>query len=130
MKQLLIVSVALIAISCGSKSTSNGKFIPKADTTRIQAIYIDFSDSLKMKNGIVFEIVRDAINVDSTATKVNKVKDSLFFYRPVNDTLWRMILRPYISTDRNVDTAINRLSRVVDQIKVKDSLKKLGIIKK
>src|SRR5574339_1200204 len=101
MKQLLIMTtVAIVAMSCGSKSNS-GKFVSKADTTKIQAMYIDFSDSLKIKSGVVFEIVRDAVNVDSML-KVEKVKDSIFYYKPEHDTtgMWKMILRPAISTDR------------------------------
>jgi hypothetical protein len=108
----------MLIAGCKNNKSSTGKFMPKSDTTKIQAVYIDFSDSLKIKNGVVFEIVRDAINVDSVL-KVNKVKDSIFYYKPTNDTseMWKMILRPAICTDRNIDTCVNRLSRVVKELK-------------
>ena len=122
MRQLLIIATAFIVISCGSKTQQASKFIPKSDTTKIQAVYIDYSDSLKIKNGIVFEIVRDAIDVDSVL-KVNKVKDSIYFYRPSNDTTWKMILKPSICVYRNVDTCLAKLSRLVAQIKSKPIIK-------
>lgn len=123
MKQVLILTtMILIFSSCGNNS-KQAKFVPSSDTTKIQAVYIDFSDSLEIKNGIVFEIVKNAINVDSTL-KVKTVKDSIFYYKPEKDTsrMWQMILRPAISTERNLDSAIMQLRKIVDQIKKQDSL--------
>lgn len=120
MKQLLTIAAILLIASCGSKSKPKEKFVSHSDTTKINGVYIDFSDSLKIKSGVVFEVVRDAIDVDSVL-KVNQVKDSIFFYKPAKDTTgqWRLILRPYICTERNLDTCINRLSRIVDTLKIK-----------
>lgn len=129
MKQLLIFLSAFIVISCNDAKPS-AKFVLHTDTSRIQAAYIDFSDSLSIKNGIVFELISNRIKVDSLL-KTEIVKDSIFYYKPSKDTTdkWSVIRRPFISTERNVDSAVNQLLNIVKQIKQQDTLKKFtGII--
>ena len=124
MKHLVFV-ILIALVSCKSDSTK-AKFVPQSDTTKVQALYLDFSDSLRIKNGIVFEIVRDIIDVDSVL-QVNTGKDTLFFYNPAKDSVntWAATKRPAISTVRDVDSAIAQLRSFAVKIREKqDSLNK------
>lgn len=105
---------AIVLISCNDKKQET-KFVPKSDTTKVLAMYVDLSDT-SISSGPVFQIVRDIIIVDSSL-KVNVSKDSVWWYKPKKDTNWFATKPPYICTDSNVDSCLMKLSETIKTLK-------------
>ncbi len=109
MKATIVIMLSVILMSCGS-TVAKVKYVPeKPDTVKVLGTYVNipYKDT---KMGVMFLIIRDGVSVDSFLT-AKKIKDTIPFFLPEGDSLFKQTVMPAICLDTNLDSCFAKLAR-------------------
>jgi hypothetical protein len=108
-KTIAIFVISTMLVACGS-TVAKVKYVPeKPDTVKVLGTYVNIPYK-ETKMGVMFLIIKDAINVDSFLT-AKKVKDTIPLFLPDGDSLFKQTIMPAICLDTNLDSCFAKLAR-------------------